>query len=402
MTSNKAAVLWDESYLWGLIALRALRKKGLLFDLVRAEDIRAGALNGRSLLFVPGGWASNKLKALGSDGVPAIQNFVRQGGTYLGFCGGAGLATLDGLGLLDVQRVPTEHRVPSFSGPIACTVDDHPMWDNIYKPVFHAWWPSQFRITGNEVRVCARYGKALPDAYSSDIRVGSIASDDEWSAREAVYGINLNPARLAGEPAVVEGTYGEGRVLLSLLHFDTPDDGRGNRVLRKLWMECGGTCRKDDPEPEPQRRFSSHAEALMNEAGALIATGEELGLWQWRTPWVLRWKRGVRGLEYCTLANLTAAVAEQLFSRFGDAVPAPFTHEIPEIAHELGLFRKHAQLLLAQEREALRTGTLSYDTCSDPALRDLRSALFGSAKSYGGEFRELIGKIDALLYRLLS
>ena len=37
------------------------------------------------------------------------------GGSYLGFCGGAGLATMDGMGLLNVKRKPTKERVPSLS-----------------------------------------------------------------------------------------------------------------------------------------------------------------------------------------------------------------------------------------------------------------------------------------------
>lgn len=404
MTSAKAAVLWDESYLWGLTALRALKHKGLLYDLVRAEDIRSGALEGHALLLVPGGWASNKLKALGDRGADAIRSFVREGGNYLGLCGGAGLATQDCLGLLPVERVPTARRVPSFSGPISCTVDDHPMWDNIYRPIFHAWWPSQFRIAGEDVRTCARYDRALPDAYSSDIRVGALTTGEEWAAREAAYGINLNPERLSGEPAVVEGEYGKGRVLLSLLHFDTPDDARGNRVLRKLWTYLGGTCRTDTPEALSPKRFAPEAAPLVREAHALIAAGEKMGLWHWRTPWVLQWKRGVRGLEYCTLTNMAVSIAEHLGQRFAEDVPSPLVDELQHLARAFAAFRIRAEELLRKEHAALQQGPISFDTSDtsdDPALQDLRRALFGSAKSHGGEFKALLDEIDAFLYRLV-
>jgi len=401
MTSAKAAVLWDESYLWGLTALRALKHKGLLYDLVRAEDIRSGALEGHALLLVPGGWASNKLKALGDGGAGAIRSFVREGGNYLGLCGGAGLATQDCLGLLPVERVPTARRVPSFSGPISCTVDDHPMWDNIYRPIFHAWWPSQFRIVGEDVRTCARYDRAMPDAYSSDIRVGTLTTGEEWAARETEYGINLNPERLSGEPAVVEGEYGKGRVLLSLLHFDTPDDARGNRVLRKLWTCLGGTCRTDTPEALSPKRFAPEAAPLVREAHALIAAGETLGLWHWRTPWVLQWKRGVRGLEYCTLTNMAVSIAEQLGQRFAEDVPSPLVDELQHLAGTFAAFRVRAEELLGKEHAALQQGLISFAASDDPVLQDLRRALFGSAKSHGGEFKALLDETDAFLYRLM-
>ncbi|PIW89550.1 MAG: hypothetical protein COZ93_04455, partial [Nitrospirae bacterium CG_4_8_14_3_um_filter_44_28] len=90
--SPKAAFLRDESFLWGLMAYKALKANGLPFELIRAEDIKKGRLKNYAMLFVPGGWASNKIKALGGKGLSEIKKFVRSGGNYLGFCGGAGLA----------------------------------------------------------------------------------------------------------------------------------------------------------------------------------------------------------------------------------------------------------------------------------------------------------------------
>jgi len=37
------------------------------------------------MIFVPGGWASNKRKALGEEGMQKIRSFVDDGGSYLGF-----------------------------------------------------------------------------------------------------------------------------------------------------------------------------------------------------------------------------------------------------------------------------------------------------------------------------
>src|SRR5512134_2605005 len=120
---DRVAFLWDESFLWGVMASRALRTAGLPFELIRSEDIRQGCLSRYAAVFVPGGWASNKLKALGEEGAANILRFVREGGSYIGFCGGAGLATQDGIGLLPVRRRPTKERVPSFSGRIRLSLN---------------------------------------------------------------------------------------------------------------------------------------------------------------------------------------------------------------------------------------------------------------------------------------
>jgi phosphoribosylformylglycinamidine (FGAM) synthase-like amidotransferase family enzyme len=150
MLNKTVAFLWDESFLWGLIAYKALKTTGLPFDLMRSEDIKRGQLKNYKMLFVPGGWASNKIKTLGKEGISEIKKFVNSGGNYLGFCGGAGLATLDGIGLLNIKRMPTKQRVPSFSGRIELNINEHPIWNSSLhhsitpSTVFHAWWPSQF------------------------------------------------------------------------------------------------------------------------------------------------------------------------------------------------------------------------------------------------------------------
>jgi hypothetical protein len=122
VSKRACALLWDESLAWGLMARRALKAAGLPFDLLRAEDIRGGALSLYRMLFVPGGWASNKLSALGGRGQAEIRRFVEEGGSYLGICGGAGMVTEDGIGLLPIRRKPTAERVASFSGPVRLTL----------------------------------------------------------------------------------------------------------------------------------------------------------------------------------------------------------------------------------------------------------------------------------------
>jgi hypothetical protein len=405
----KIAFLWDESFLWGLMAYRALKAACLPFELIRSEDIVKGILAEHKLLFVPGGWASNKIKTLGAEGVIKIKEFVGSGGNYLGFCGGAGLATLDGIGLLSISRKPTKERVPSFSGRIGLNVSDHTIWQGITDPVFHAWWPSQFLPVTRETRVIASYGHALPDAFSSDLNTGDTMRYSNWADKEKQYGINLNPDRLLNDPAVVEGTYGEGRVLLSLVHFDTPGDTNGAVVLKNIWRHlaaappCPGPlpCTSTSVPASPQSRFGPFGlfAELESAVDKLISLGQRNFLWYWRNPMLLQWRRGVRGLEYCTLYVLIKEISELI--RYSDADPSFITDYALRIKDLLVPFVEKAMQLLILERDAIQNGRVTYEKCDDPEIQKMRTELFSSSKSHGGIFKELIGKIDSLLYALL-
>ena len=117
-------LLWDDSHIWGLLAARAVMAMGLPHKLVRASEIADGLLTGTppSLLLVPGGNARHKAQSLGSQGIGEIRNYVGNGGKYLGFCGGAGLALTwgensggpAGLGLCPWKRARFEERVQHF------------------------------------------------------------------------------------------------------------------------------------------------------------------------------------------------------------------------------------------------------------------------------------------------
>jgi hypothetical protein len=406
------------------MAWQALTQAGLPFDLIRSEEIRGGALSRYRMVFVPGGWASNKLAALGEMGREKIRRFVAGGGQYLGICGGGGMATRDGLGLLPVGRRPSSERVPSFSGPIRLSPTAHPLWQGIEEPVFCAWWPSQFRIEDHEaVRVLAAYETAQPGAFSSDIPVEE-GENTGWPLLEERYGILLNPGRLAGEPAVVEGRFGEGRVILSLVHFDMPADPNGARALRNLWnvLGCGSRpCAPTGASGEPQAG-QRRAGTMLTPAGLkilgeiraatgeLIDTGSREALWYWRNPLLLQWRRGVRGLEYGTLAVMIAEIVRRLDPSAASGPPSlvrrsPDPEELREKLDEIrGLllpFCERAKTLLAGERTCLLTGTLSPLSGAAGEIGRLRQELFGSAMSHGGHFKRLAEKVDALLLSLI-
>lgn len=446
-SEKAAAFLWDESFLWGLMACKALRASGLSFDLIRSEDIRNGSLDNYKLLLVPGGWASNKLKALRGSGVGKIRDFVSGGGSYIGFCGGAGLATLDGIGLLNIKRKPAKERLPSFSGRISIDINDHPIWDGFTKiPPFYAWWPSQFLIhsdvppenqgfleTQEYINILARFNEAMPDAFSSDLNVGDIEGSCGWSELESLYKINLDPKRLRGEPAVVEGFYGDGKVILSLLHFDTPGDIDGSLILRNLWRyllgpgPLSGTrhglteIKKGEesgtPQVSPKNQgflvVQSDYQALMPEVNkamdavsGLIRLGLRNFLWFWRTPMILQWRRGIRGFEYCTLYVMIKEISEMLKNgsslMHNEPGATPLMEHISRINEILLPFTKKAERLLTLERCALQSSHINYESCDDPEIMGLRRELFSTSKSHGGMFKTIIDEIDSLLYSLLA
>lgn len=420
----KAAFLWDESFLWGLMAYEALRKSCLPFDLIRSDDIKNKKIHDYKMLFVPGGWSFNKLKALGDEGINEICSFVSGGGSYLGFCGGAGLATLDSIGLLNIKRRATKDRVPSFSGRIRVKITKHPIWKGLYKNeymgdapfscehIFHAWWPSQFTVLDKKIRILATYGEAMPDAFSSDLCVGDImCNNGNWNQLESVYKINLDPSRLFNEPAVVEGYYGKGRVILSLIHFDTPNDTDGQAVLMGLWeyllngnLECAVYRSTDLASIDEHRRVQSASLIfeLEDTVRDLMDFGIRNFLWFQRNPVIIQWRRGIRGLEYCTLYILIKKIAELLSTKDSVYISDEILNiELLKIKEILLPFCKKAKELLILERVALQEKHITYEKCDDSLIQTIRNELFSNSKRHGGMFKKLINRMDELLYGLI-
>ena len=421
-TTGSCALLWDESFLWGLMAWRALREAGLPFNLLRFEDVRKGELSHYRMVFVPGGWASNKIIALGDQGAEEIRRFVAGGGNYLGICGGAGMATENGLGLLPITRKSQRERVPSFSGPIRLSSDGHTMWQGIDTPVFSVWWPSQFQVEDPNIKVLATYEEMQAGAFSADINMVD-GRTLGWSELEQRYGILLDPSRLCGEPGVLEGWFGRGRVILSLVHFDTPGDRNGAAVLGNLWDILCLYRPSDFPmdgKREPGRSFQGVPKRildLLDESQAaiidLIAMGKRNFLWYWRNPLFLQWRRGVRGLEYSTLAVMIGEIKRHLNTpgpstsdrppMVGNAIDMSYCEEaLQEIRGELIPFCEKAKRLLIRERLYMMNAPLSPVQCPDTEISHLRQELFGSVMSHGGQFKRLIDPIDRLLYQLIK
>ena len=291
-----ARLLWDRGGLWALMTLEAAWQRGLALRPISAAQIVAGGLESARMLVVPGGWSTHKKKALGRAGGAAIAEFIKQGGVYLGFCGGAGLALSvpDGLGLIPLGRASGAQRLPGLSGPVmvrpARGAGEHALWRQMPSPArLLVWWPGQFDEPQDpSIQVIARY-----QGPTGELRLAEREQD---------------PSPLWGQPAVVQARLGRGRLFLSYLHLDTPGDQSGGRALERLWAAwLGGKAPARPPTPPsaPQPRVA----ALADRCAALWEQGRALGLWRARHPAMPLWQRGARGLEFWKMRRLAEAAA---------------------------------------------------------------------------------------------
>ncbi|MGD8253147.1 MAG: BPL-N domain-containing protein [Syntrophobacterales bacterium] len=424
LSQGRVGLLWDKSFLWGYIMVYTLRDLGFSFDLLTAAEVSNGALRNYQVVIVPGGWASLKCEALGPEGMEHVRRFVETGGSYLGICGGAGLALQvdEGLGLLPASRKPMSERLPNFSGSIRIRrVDDHPLWWGFQEEIsFQVWWPSQFELIQPErIQVLGKYGEPESDFCVSDLNVQDAkAAGHDWENLEQVYEINMDPRRLLNEPAVLQGTYGKGRVVLSYPHLETPGDTAGNMALFNIWYDLLDTMTLyDSPKIDgvkPGKTIPLEGENLERvqemalESEKLVALGESYDLWSWRNPWLLKWKRGIRGAEFGNISVLLQVLAKEL-----EQTRAIATISAIPVSQELGLqlekleelwklFQNKSRALLEEEARSLGKSAAKNAMELGTQGQALRKEIFNclqcyGSKTYGGVYRKLLDQIDTLL-----
>ncbi|HDM78591.1 MAG TPA: hypothetical protein ENG51_19330 [Deltaproteobacteria bacterium] len=423
----KLAILWNESFLWGLITFWSCKSAGIPFDLVNSDQIKRDILDNYQILLVPGGWAAQKGKSLGDTGKQKVREFIRSGGSFLGFCGGAGLA-LDvpyGLSLLPLKRKGARDRLVNFSGGVLLNPVDtsHALWEKLSYPYeFYVWWPSQFDLENNHrVKIIAHYKNS-----GTDFRVSDLAVDDiklwgkKWKEWEEIYKIKLNPEILWGEPAIVEGNFGNGKVVLSYVHLDTPRHKNSQVALRNLCEYLSLSSHESEELSEENRDFDLSGKFIKidtetvdasNQIGKLISKFYNFGyrnlVWNWRNPWLLQWKRGLRGLEYTTLIVMTKELTERIRNSLNQEQrlsPTSWKEKLLEFKRMLEDFLEEASVLLGKERFLLEKscGPLSKLTSHDYEVDKLRKKLFGEKMSFGGKYRELIQLLDELLFAMLK
>lgn len=393
---SPAHLLWDGGGLWSLMTYEACRARGLALTPLSAAQVAAGGLAGARLLVVPGGWPALKKKALGQAGARAIREFLEQGGRYLGLCGGAGLAlgVEPGLGLVKLGRAPKGQRLPGLSGPVRAApapgAEQHPLWQGQAQPGrFHVWWPGQFaEPRSTDIQVLARYQGPDPGLCIADLGVNQI-DPAAWPGLEAEYGMALDPARLWGQPAAISAQLGQGSLLLTYLHLDTPGCPAGAQALTSLWTHWLGEDAVAAPASQagpPHPRLAD----LADRAQALWDLGRSLGLWQPRHPAMPLWRRGARGLEFWSLLRLSEAVAQA-------AAGSPDAEEIPEGLEQVlkPVFRDGPAVLRAQ---AARLAGQE----PEPRAAKIEAAWFPRPRRVGGEVAVALEALETGLFALLA
>lgn len=399
--------------------METLSGAGIPFRLLSASDIGRGRLEACRVLVVPGGWAAHKVRALGETGKRQLAHFLERGGCYLGFCGGAGLALSSppALFLVPVERMALSERLPSASGHIRVRgAAEHPAWEGMPPEIpVSVWWPSQFRWDpARDAAPLAFYEDPEADFQVADLRVSDLEPDPCWPDLEKAYGINLDPARIKGHPAIIEAKRGMGRLILSYAHLETPKDLWGNRLFFNFLRYLNEKCKLPEAPPEkkspaepadfPDERTWDSLSRAREEASALVAFGEALFLWNWRNPWLLHWRRGIRGLEYgmllVTLSHM-AGLRERVRDGTGGGRSASWAAEAKRVEEDTREFCSLARRLLREEKTAARSKVLSKLGGVNERVDALRRVLFGNRMNHGGLCRALFDRIDHMLLNLL-
>jgi hypothetical protein len=415
-------ILWDASHIWGYLLLHAVRSTGIPFRVLKGLDIAQSGLSGK-MLIVPGGSARLKAEALGPQGMQVIRHFVEQGGYYLGFCGGAGLALSSGLNLCSWIRDGMADRLQHLiSGHLVCEITAQSNLipsDFAHKHILlPVWWPGRFDepTLPHEVEVLARYRAAGPDLYVADMPFAAMPSDilSEW---KSMYGVTLRPSLLDGRPCAIAGEHGKGQWLLSYSHLETPElspiipqDKSSTQVIDNYgyagrwflhilheWCGVAPQCSALPMLSPASIPILWEDAALLNahhELCSLIELAENLSLIFPRTPWLFGWRSGVPGAQ---LNSLYIALTMTLGTH-------PQNHQIILWKNQKENFMQSFSLFAQGARSWLLARRLS-DTLADSApgmlprklLVDQRCALFGSPMFGGGLSEHLLAVLESLI-----
>lgn len=183
--------------------------------------------DGYTLLCIPGGFAPNFARALGSQGKALIRSFVRGGGGFIGICAGAFYGSSIGLDLLPVDILDA-HRWARGCGK--CQMAFTPLA------------ATALGSLGPSALLSVRYANGplmqIVEGGSGEAQVHPLAHyASEFAAEELGGSSNFEPIMM-GSPAAVIGYFGLGLVALVSPHIEDGDDERSRTPFCNLFRLC--------------------------------------------------------------------------------------------------------------------------------------------------------------------
>lgn len=168
---------------------------------LNGQEVGSLELSSYDVLVFPGGSGSGQSKGIGESGLKNVRDFVKNGGGYVGICGGAYLACSNfswGLGLLNAGTVSNKWR----RGQAMLDLELTPAGRDLLGDVTSAF------------KVRYHNGPILKPAVRTDIPAYDVLT--VFKTEIAEYG---SPAGVqVNSPAHVISTYGKGRVFISSPH----------------------------------------------------------------------------------------------------------------------------------------------------------------------------------------
>ncbi len=404
------SVLINDSGIYGLWMIKALLKANLKFNVVFLENSDVIGLEHSKALFVPGGWSENKFQWFSEESKAKLKEFLNNGGLYFGICGGASLASNGFLNLIDIQR--DKEGVKIFSGPAKIKFYKHPLTNGLDLEQF-LWYPPKFKVLNSKVKVLARFDEPSDGAYISDIP-WEYLKFHRYLGTIQYHGNLFSKDMMQKNPVMMLERFGEGYVLATTIHFDTPNSaGIGFFGNLKDYFSLETNDFKLDSTKSISVKSKSQEETIryLNEVYGYLYRAFDCAvksmLMYKRYDFFYAWRRNIRGSEYQTLYFLVVELLDLLSSyTFSDEVvnktwslltyQVKMLPELERIVRHIENFVFLAKLAEDPENEEIK----------NHFLKEAEREYFGYKKSkdkrrYDGVFREVLNNIErvlALLY----
>lgn len=177
----------------------ALNKLGISYDEVNEDEIKKGKLKSCPVLIIPGGYTKKSVNALSGQGFKMIREFVNNGGSYIGICAGAYLASEivevpgkpQGLGIIDIKNIRKSGR-----GMRKIYLQEHPIAKNLEKELEIYYQNGPEILAEGKVKEVARYENKTLAVVTSFFGKGKVVIFSPHPEGSITQGVKPNPGTL--------------------------------------------------------------------------------------------------------------------------------------------------------------------------------------------------------------